>query len=320
MNTPHNSNQFTSHRRRLIGAAATAAVLGASLFIGTGSAGAIVAGDRAAPGDAPWQVSLQDGGHFCGGSIVDANTIVTAAHCIEGMSANEIIVRAGVLQADDSSGQDRRVASMVSHPNYVESGQGDIAVLTLAKPLDLGGAVQAIAAATADDIANATTATVTGWGATSENSEADQNDLLRATVPIVDDDTCERSIGADGATEVCAGGSGSDSCYGDSGGPLVVDTSSGPRLAGVVSWGEECGGSTPGAYTELPAFAEFIGNPTAAEQTSPSVDVDPDIAVEDDDLDQNFDLDWDDLDAGLDWDDADWDDAFEGDFCSTEGA
>jgi hypothetical protein len=52
MKTPYKSNQFTPRRKRLVGAAASAAILGASLFIGAGSAGAIVAGDHAAPGEA----------------------------------------------------------------------------------------------------------------------------------------------------------------------------------------------------------------------------------------------------------------------------
>lgn len=44
----------------------------------------IVGGSPASDGQAPYQVSLQDGAgrHFCGGSIISANWIVTAAHCL----------------------------------------------------------------------------------------------------------------------------------------------------------------------------------------------------------------------------------------------
>jgi trypsin len=32
----------------------------------------------------PWQISLQrNGAHHCGGSILNQNTILTAAHCVE---------------------------------------------------------------------------------------------------------------------------------------------------------------------------------------------------------------------------------------------
>ena len=33
----------------------------------------------------PWQISLRNlGSHICGGSIINANQVITAAHCVEG--------------------------------------------------------------------------------------------------------------------------------------------------------------------------------------------------------------------------------------------
>ncbi|MBW3909087.1 trypsin-like serine protease, partial [Neisseria meningitidis] len=42
----------------------------------------IVNGEEAVPHSWPWQVSLQDytGFHFCGGSLISENWVVTAAH------------------------------------------------------------------------------------------------------------------------------------------------------------------------------------------------------------------------------------------------
>lgn len=47
--------------------------------------GKIVGGTAANAGDAPWQIALLRSGSFtCGGSIINANTVVTAAHCVSG--------------------------------------------------------------------------------------------------------------------------------------------------------------------------------------------------------------------------------------------
>ena len=285
MDTKKNTTDQTSPKgpagRKRIGAALlTLAVGGASLFVGTGSAGAIVNGETAEA--TPWQVSLQDSeGHFCGGSIIDADTIVTAAHCLEGFDASDITIRAGITNLNNGGGQTRQVESFVEHPRYAQDELADIAVVELASPLNLNANVAAIAPATTADIAAATTASVTGWGATSENGGG-SDVLLEAQVPLVGDRACNIALGTDAATELCAGGTGTDSCYGDSGGPLVVDTNNGPRLAGVVSWGEECGGSTPGVYAEVPTFVDFLASGGAnTDIAAPSAD---DSTVSDDDL------------------------------------
>jgi trypsin len=58
----------------------------------------IVGGVAASAGDFPFIVSLQkSGSHFCGGSLINANTILTAAHCAVGQTASSITVRAGSL-------------------------------------------------------------------------------------------------------------------------------------------------------------------------------------------------------------------------------
>ncbi len=44
----------------------------------------IVGGETAGESDAPWIVSIRMFSHFCGGSIKDQNTIITAAHCVLG--------------------------------------------------------------------------------------------------------------------------------------------------------------------------------------------------------------------------------------------
>jgi hypothetical protein len=44
----------------------------------------IVGGETAGQSDAPWIVSIRMSSHFCGGSIMNPNTIITASHCVLG--------------------------------------------------------------------------------------------------------------------------------------------------------------------------------------------------------------------------------------------
>lgn len=177
-------------------------VLGASLVVGAaGGAGAIVNGNESATGARPYQVSLQSGGeHYCGGSIIDATTIITAAHCVEGESASGTTIRAGVIDLTSTNGQDVAVASITSHPSYAQNELADIAVIKLAEPLQLGGNVKAIPLATAAQVDAAKTATVSGWGAVSGVGEG-SSALLEAKVPLVNDSACSAALGTDGATE-----------------------------------------------------------------------------------------------------------------------
>ena len=52
-------------------------------------------GSQAQKDSWPWQTLLASpgGSQFCGGSLIDEQWVLTASHCVEGSSANEIVVR-----------------------------------------------------------------------------------------------------------------------------------------------------------------------------------------------------------------------------------
>jgi trypsin len=255
-----NARAHSSTRRRLGAVLAGLTVTAGIVTLAAPPAGAVVGGRPIAIREVPWQVSLQtNGGHLCGGSIIDEYTVVTAGHCTNDVDASELFVRAGVSKHRDRRGVDIEVAE-INQRDGGPGGNGDIAVLTLASPLPFSDKIRPIALATAEELADATTARLSGWGDRGENRGGGSAKLLAVDVPVVNDNDCQDLMDSDldSAGEMCTYRPGTGSCYGDSGGPLVIFGAFGvPKLVGVVSWGEYCDDS-PSVYVEVPAYASWI--------------------------------------------------------------
>jgi secreted trypsin-like serine protease len=253
----------------------------------------IVGGQPAGPAEYPWQVAIVQAavsnplfGQFCGGSLIDSEWVLTAAHCVidSGLVTNpaSINVVVGINNLSDGptngvQGQRLAVAETIPFPGYDENtSDNDLALLHLATPATLGATIAPIGLAGPGDIAffePGDAATITGWGATSEGGPG-SNALLEVTVPIVSNVNCNVPSSYDGlitANMLCAGlaGGGQDSCQGDSGGPLIVSNEGGGWLqAGVVSWGFGCARpNLYGVYTRVSQFTGWINlqiNPSLA--------------------------------------------------------
>jgi trypsin len=258
----------------------------------------IVGGAPAAITSFPFQVALYNpaagspaAGFFCGGVIVDATHVITAAHCLagghgRGSASGEIEVLAGSTRLDrPDPGSVRDPAATVSvDPDYNPyTNDYDVGVITLAHPLWSGSTAPSVngagaiaplsidlAAAASYGEPNATPptlATVSGWGDTSPAPSGPPTypSALRADrVPLVSETLCQEEYASIEQTitprMICAGSSRprADSCYGDSGGPLVVDRDSPARppadyvLVGLVDFGNGCAQpGFAGVYTRI---------------------------------------------------------------------
>ena len=97
---------------------------------------------KTAPSPIPWQVHLRQGSpsvfsYFCGGTIIDAKTILTAAHCFHGMNlkGTDFFVTAGIVHVD-GAGQSAFVEKITLHESYDnENVDNDVAILKLKTPL-----------------------------------------------------------------------------------------------------------------------------------------------------------------------------------------
>ena len=218
----------------------------------------IVGGTDAGAADNPFQVGLLNrtvtdnaAAQFCGGSLIRANVVVTAAHCSDFITANQVQVLTGTRRLD-GTGTRRDVVSIAIHPSWNSSTfDNDVAVWRLATSAT---GIPLATLATEDGPVGGNLL-ATGWGALSQGGGF-PIDLQRVEVPLVTRTNCNDANSYNGAitdSMLCAGldAGGRDSCQGDSGGPLTRGADNGV-LTGITSWGIGCAQANFfGVYTRV---------------------------------------------------------------------
>jgi hypothetical protein len=248
----------------------------------------VVGGTPIAIETVPWQVFLAIGSdQGCGGSVLDATHVLTAAHCV--IAAGQTLPRpasafkvfAGftdiAVATPPAGAQVVDVASVRAHPLYEETTKtDDVAVLTLAKALNLAGPkIKPIALApVGGGPAPGTALPFSGYGAQVEGQTPDGK-LYGATLTAVADDQCRPNVAVNATAGVqCVAAGNQASCFGDSGGPLT----SGGLQVGVASYAPVGGcGRGPSGFADVtaPEVRAFIDGaatiPVAPRQGDPAL-------------------------------------------------
>eukprot|EP00579_Thalassiosira_antarctica_P010214 CAMPEP_0201908604 /NCGR_PEP_ID=MMETSP0903-20130614/669_1 /ASSEMBLY_ACC=CAM_ASM_000552 /TAXON_ID=420261 /ORGANISM="Thalassiosira antarctica, Strain CCMP982" /LENGTH=646 /DNA_ID=CAMNT_0048442989 /DNA_START=76 /DNA_END=2016 /DNA_ORIENTATION=+ len=244
-------------------------LLFSQLWIMVSSRTRIIGGGRAEPGRFPYAVSFKDNlGHFCGGSLISRDVVLSAAHC--DIYQNKAVIGRHDLNTDE--GEEMKVASTLRHPEYNDiTTNNDIMLVFLEEPTDQSAEfVKLNYDASSPEIS--APVTVAGWGLTGVAESSVSDVLMTVEVNTISNEECEQSDGLIGGwpasydgkitdNMLCAKDDGEDSCQGDSGGPLVLQGLDGSAdvQVGVVSWGFGCANKDfPGVYTRVSSAYDWI--------------------------------------------------------------
>lgn len=249
----------------------------------TTPAGAVVGGGEAATATAPYQVSVVVSGwhgeyHACGGVLVGAKSVVTAAQCTDGHKIDDFKVKYGGLDRTHLA-VTQNVTQIIQHEDYNGALGHDVAVLTLAHDIQTTGQIRTTGLASTSP-APGTELTVTGWGSAQPDSTGLPTNLKVIREQVATPQACQaanagprfalgrsedgRALGPafppvlDG-NMLCGAPvtEGESLCTGDGGGPAVADGA----LVGIASWNTGCGrNGTNDVYTSITALLPWLNS------------------------------------------------------------
>jgi hypothetical protein len=250
-------------------------------------------------GDWPWGVSLHGGPRqlfFCGGSIIADNWLLTAAHCIGGLTEGDdwtVMTGHSRRHAYSATRQTRRVRHIVVHPEYSSSTMvNDIALIRVDRPFRFDSTVRRLCLPPLGYVPESgRRCYVGGWGKTSHEDVTYSVQARLRVLSVFPLSQCE-SFFTDVVADrlfCTAGRHGVDVCQGDSGSAVLceataddVSASSNPAtspapgpgpliLAGIVSYGAEsdCGNpAVPSVHTAVASFVPWIRDVIDGDVTS----------------------------------------------------
>jgi secreted trypsin-like serine protease len=218
----------------------------------------------------PWQLA-----HRCGGSLIEANWVLTAAHCFpqvkkgkeaEWLKGNRI--RLGAIDLSKGDGKSFAMREIILHPDYDPKTQAnDIALIRIdrrAPTSDRIATIRLYGTRPADAPVEAGAAVLaTGFGKTTPDPKGKSSTfLMMVSLDTWQPSDCAKATGypPDILPRIlCAASPGRDTCQGDSGGPLFDRQSDERRQIGIVSWGRGCAEiGNPGVYTNVQYYPPWI--------------------------------------------------------------
>ena len=138
----------------------------------------------------------------CGGSLISKHHILTAGHCVENKTIDEVVVTMGSHNAIKSLKERNwlTLAAITIYPGYnlvtgiKYENAPDIAILTLEQPVELNAAVNTICLGDGLSQYVDTKATVSGWGYVPSEKKTSGQKLMKVEVSVISNVECKKMI------------------------------------------------------------------------------------------------------------------------------
>ncbi|XP_047390305.1 serine protease 27 isoform X3 [Sciurus carolinensis] len=157
----------------------------------------MVGGQDAMEGEWPWQVSIQrNGSHFCGGSLITEQWVLTAAHCFSNTSETSlyrVLLGARQLLQPGPHAVYAHVRRVESNPLYQGmASSADVALVELEAPVAFTNYILPVCVPDPTVIFEKDmNCWVTGWGSPNEQDHLPNPRILqKLAVPIIDTPKC----------------------------------------------------------------------------------------------------------------------------------
>uniref|UniRef100_A0A3P9BAG9 Peptidase S1 domain-containing protein n=1 Tax=Maylandia zebra TaxID=106582 RepID=A0A3P9BAG9_9CICH len=216
------------------------------IFLFGGHGSDIIKGKKAPENSLLYMASVQSStGHVCGGFLITADFVLTAAHCWQNVTDKKITIKKKFK------------------PNFYQTAWhgDDIMLLKLSRKVQLNKRVKIIPLPSAKvQLRKNEVCQVSGWGKTITAGET-VNELRVVDVPVINKKVCKELWPGLPANVICAGGYGTDKgfCQGDSGGPLICKG----IAVGVVSFNKKrnCDyPDVPNVFTDISKYRLWINS------------------------------------------------------------
>jgi secreted trypsin-like serine protease len=206
----------------------------------------------------------------CGGSLIETDVIMTAAHCLTSAVRISVIVNYTNTNSFEQTYYRESIFS-VSHPNYNPDdlcSQNDIALIFINSPVRDVPVIPWNRKSSVPDPKNRVKVTTIGFGLTDLSLGTRPDKLMEISVQTLPNDICKQKSGSCSVqkSDVCIYHELKGVCFGDSGGPLLLQSKNTTKemiQIGVVSRSKVVDpiciqADVPQIFTRISSYATWI--------------------------------------------------------------